>query len=57
MDCCPPGSSVHGISQARILEWVAISFSTDNRNQIISKPNTESVLSYKNGMGVNVQFL
>ena len=25
--CSPPGSSVHGISQARILEWVAISFS------------------------------
>ena len=24
MDCSPPGSSVHGISQARILEWVAI---------------------------------
>ena len=27
MDCSPPDSSVHGISQARILEWVAISFS------------------------------
>ena len=27
MDCSPPGSSVHGISQARILEWVATSFS------------------------------
>ena len=27
MGCSPPGSSVHGISQARILEWVAISFS------------------------------
>ena len=27
MDCSPPGFSVHGISQARILEWVAISFS------------------------------
>ena len=27
MVCSPPGSSVHGISQARILEWVAISFS------------------------------
>ena len=27
MDCNPPGSSVHGISQARILECVAISFS------------------------------
>ena len=26
MDCSPPGSFVHGISQARILEWVAISF-------------------------------
>ena len=25
MDYSPPGSSVHGISQARILEWVAIS--------------------------------
>ena len=24
MDCSPPGSFVHGISQARILEWVAI---------------------------------
>ena len=26
-DCSPPGSSVHGISQERILEWVAISSS------------------------------
>ena len=27
--CSPPGSSLHGILQARILEWVAISFSRD----------------------------
>ena len=27
MDCSPPGSSVHEIFQAKILEWVAISFS------------------------------
>ena len=27
MDCSPPGSPVHGILQARILEWVAIPFS------------------------------
>ena len=27
MDCSPPGSSVHGIFQARILEWLAISSS------------------------------
>ena len=33
MDCCLPGSSVHGISQARILEWVAISFSRDLPDQ------------------------
>ena len=26
-DCSPPGSSVHGILQARILEWIAISLS------------------------------
>ena len=26
VNCSPPGSSVHGISQARILEWVVISF-------------------------------
>ena len=27
MDCSPPGASVHGISQARILKWIVISFS------------------------------
>ena len=27
MDCSLPDSSVHGISQARVLEWVVISFS------------------------------
>ena len=27
MDCSPPGSSVHGILQARVLEWGAIAFS------------------------------
>ena len=29
MDCSPPGSSVQGVLQARILEWVAIPFSRD----------------------------
>ena len=32
MDCSLPGSSVHGIVQARILEWVAIPFSRDLPN-------------------------
>ena len=32
MDCSPPGSSVRGILQARILEWVAISSPGDLPN-------------------------
>ena len=27
MDCSPPNSSIHGIFQARVLEWAFISFS------------------------------
>ena len=27
MDCSPPGSSIHGIFQAGVLEWLAIAFS------------------------------
>ena len=27
MDCSLPGSSIHGVFQARVLEWVAIAFS------------------------------
>ena len=30
MNCSPPGSSVHGILQARILEWVAVPFSRES---------------------------
>ena len=30
MDCSPPGSSLHRILQARILEWVAIPFSRNS---------------------------
>ena len=32
VDCSPPGSSVHGIIQARILEWVAIPLPEDLPN-------------------------
>ena len=31
VDCCPPDSSVPGILQARILEWVAVSFNPEIR--------------------------
>ena len=40
MDCCPQGSSLHGISQARILEWVAISFSRGS-----SRPRNQTPIS------------
>ena len=49
MDCSPPGSSVHGIFQARVLEWVAISFSRRssrprNRTQV-SQTVSDALLS------------
>ena len=40
MDCSLPGSSVHGILQARILEWVAIPFSRES-----SKPRDQTQVS------------
>ena len=41
MDCSPPGPLVHGILQARILEWVAISFSRGS-----SPPRDRTQVSY-----------
>ena len=46
MDCSSPGSSAHGISQARILEWVAISFSRGS-SQLRNQPH----LSYGSCIG------
>ena len=37
MDCSPPGSSIHEIFQARVLEWGAIAFSDDQPKQHIKK--------------------
>ena len=44
MDCKPPGSSLHGISQARTLEGVIISFS-----RRASWPRDETHLSFMSG--------
>ena len=49
MDCSWPGSSVHGILQARTLEWVAISFSRVHRwwqliQAFLSRPRTSQPL-------------
>ena len=37
MDCSLPGSSIHGISQSRVLEWGAIAFSNDQPRKYIKK--------------------
>ena len=53
MDCSPPGSSVHGILQARILDWIAIPFSREYcqpRNRTgVSSLKADSLLSESPG--------
>ena len=49
MDCSPPSSSVHGILQARILEWVAISFSRAS-----SRPRDRTQVSHIAGRCFNL---
>ena len=44
MDCSLPGSFVHGISQARILEWVAMPFSRGS-----SPPRDQTQVSHISG--------
>ena len=44
MDCSLPGSSIHGIFQARVLEWVAIAFS---KSQDIDIQFGHPALGYK----------
>ena len=51
MDCSPPVSSVHGIFQARILEWVAISYSKGS-----SQPRAQSSISYFSCSGRQIPF-
>ena len=49
MDCSPPSSSFHGILQARILEWVAISFSRGS-----SRPRDQTQVSHVAGRHFNL---
>ena len=44
MDCSAPGSSIHGIFQASVLEWGAIAFSSMEYYTAIKKNTFESVL-------------
>ena len=51
VDCSPPGSSVHGILQARILEWVAMPSSRGS-----SKPRDQTQISYVSCIGGQVLY-
>ena len=51
MDCSPPGSSVHGVPQARILEWVAISSSRES-----SWPRDWTPISYVSCIGRQILY-
>ena len=64
MDCSLPGSSIHGIFQARLLEWVAVSFSKyadDTTLMAESKEEVKSLLmkvkeeSERVGLKLNIQ--
>ena len=51
MDCSLPGFSVHGIFQARVLEWVSIAFSLEDECSLIhqqSKNFRRRLMNYKN---------
>ena len=50
MDCSPPGFSVHGILQARVLEWIAILFSrgtSQPRDQLWSPASQADSLPFE----------
>ena len=51
VDWGPPGSSIHGILQARILEWVAISSSRGS-----SRPRDQAHVSYVSSIGRQVLY-
>ena len=42
MDCSPPGSSAHGIFQARVREWGAIAFSVSKNYTLVTFVNLPS---------------
>ena len=46
MDCSPPGSSVHAISQARILKWAALSFSRASNQHLMHWQSNSLPLSH-----------
>ena len=62
IDCSPPGSSVHGIFQARMLEWAAVSFSKGfsqprNRTHLLLLLHWQAILYYVHHQGIPTLFI
>ena len=55
-DCSLPGSSIHGIFQARILEWVAISFSSTILQVFFKSSGSNSCLIHPQVWGTWISF-
>ena len=55
MDCSPPGSSVHGIFQARVLEWGAIAFFNSYLFKIVILYHT-MIFLFSNYFGIFILF-
>ena len=47
MDCSLPGSSIHGIFQARVLEWGAIAFSEKLSENKVNTKDTQGIYVYR----------
>ena len=54
MDCSPPGSSIHGILQARVLEWGAMAFSEPENEHGHTGPQVMKPNYLNNGPGADV---
>ena len=60
VDCSPPGFSVHGILQARVLEWVAIPFSRDYKAIVLQlnikkrKERKQKYIGYRERSELNI---
>jgi len=57
MDCSPPGSSVHGIFQARVLEWGAIAFSGDELEAETKSSKTHPMAAFRPALSADTHFL
>ena len=55
MDYSLPGSSIHGIFQAKILEWGAIAFSDDIMLTIINSEINNTTLAFENLFFINLK--